>query len=161
MTNVELITTPLTELHDIRQFDCGIAELNSWLKDRALKNQSQFSQTYVCLKNDQVIGYYALAAGSVHRMSLPANQQRNTPDSIPTFLLARLAVDQNFHGQGIGSDLIRDALIRCVAATKQVAAYVLQVHATNDEAIKFYLRNSFVQSPIETSELFFKLPKIR
>ncbi len=45
----------LTASHDLSQFDCGNPALNDWLRQRALKNESRFSRTYVVCDNNQVV----------------------------------------------------------------------------------------------------------
>jgi hypothetical protein len=50
--------TPLTLEHDLAPFDCGLAELNEWLKRRALRNQEAgASRTYVTTEANAVVGY--------------------------------------------------------------------------------------------------------
>lgn len=44
----------------------------------------------------------------------------------------------------LGSDLLRDALLRSLASTQQVAAYGLLVHALDERSMQFYLRWGFV-----------------
>ena len=56
---------PLSTAHRLDTFQCIEAELEYWLKERALKNQlERASRTFVACANDEVVGYYALAAGA-------------------------------------------------------------------------------------------------
>ena len=56
----------LTSEHDISEFDCGVPELDDWLKHRALQNEaSRASRTFVVTAGGRVVGYYALATGAV------------------------------------------------------------------------------------------------
>ena len=65
---------PLTAQLDRTSFDCGAPSLNDWLQKHALKNAaSGASQTFVVCENQEVIGYYALATGSVARQEAPGN----------------------------------------------------------------------------------------
>ena len=48
---------PLTAEHDLSAFDCGEAVLNDWLRQRALRNESRFSRTYVVCEGNRVIAY--------------------------------------------------------------------------------------------------------
>jgi len=83
---VEKISTPerLTANHQISDFDCGTVSLNEWLIHRAWKNeQSGRSRTYVVCCKNQVIGYYALATGSVARAEATNRIKKNMPDPIP------------------------------------------------------------------------------
>ena len=58
---------PLLPSHDLGAFDCGEPALNDWLKQRALKNESRFSRTYVVCEGDRVVAYYCISAGAVER----------------------------------------------------------------------------------------------
>jgi hypothetical protein len=59
--------TPLTAAHDTSVFSCTHESMTTWLQKRALVNAvSGASRCYVvCDDAQRVIGYYALAAGSV------------------------------------------------------------------------------------------------
>jgi hypothetical protein len=57
---------PLADLHDLNDFQSGVASLDEWLKRRARANQlSGGSRTYVLTDGRRVVGYYALAAGGI------------------------------------------------------------------------------------------------
>ena len=45
---------PLTASHDLEDFDCGVPVLNDWLRQRAMKNESRFSRTYVVCDGNKV-----------------------------------------------------------------------------------------------------------
>ena len=115
---------PLDSHQDIQFFDCGKPSHNNWLKKKALKAHrvGGSARTYVvCSPSNHVIGYYALATGSINQEDLLGKVKRNMPDPIPVILIARLAVDQNFKGQGIGSGLLKDAWFRIARAAKEIA----------------------------------------
>jgi hypothetical protein len=53
----------LSEAHDVSTFDCDVADLNDWLKQKALSNEeSGASRTYVVCTAGRVVGYYAWQA---------------------------------------------------------------------------------------------------
>ncbi len=59
---------PLTASHQTIGIDCGTTSLNDWLHQRALENERRGgSRTYVVCNDNQVIGYYAIATGSIAR----------------------------------------------------------------------------------------------
>lgn len=71
----------LTVDHQTTGFDCGIDSLNEWLIRRALKNEyGGGSRTYVVCAGNQVVGYYAIAAGSIAREDASGRIRRNMPD---------------------------------------------------------------------------------
>ena len=109
---------PITADHDSSGFACQHDTLNQWLRRRALANAlSGATRTYVvCAEGRRVVGYYALAAGSITIDSAPARMRRNMPDPLPVIVLGRLAVDPDWSGRGIGSGLLKDAVLRAVQA---------------------------------------------
>ena len=85
----------LTSEHDVSGFDCGVPELDDWLKRRALRNESAHaSRTFVVVAGGRVVGYYALATGAVAQAAATGRVRRNMPEPIPVMVLGRLAVDQ-------------------------------------------------------------------
>ncbi len=134
----------LTVDHQTTGFNCGIDSLNEWLIRRALKNEfAGGSRTYVVCDGNQVVGYYAIAAGSIAREEVPGRIRRNMPDPIPALILGRLAVDHGWQGAGIGQGLLKDALARSINVSEQVGARVLIVHALNEKAEVFYHKHGF------------------
>ena len=153
----ELITAD----HDLSQFTCRHKSLTDWLQKRALSNNEQHgSRTHVVCDGARVVGFHALAAGSVEHATTPKALTRNMPKPIPAIILARLAVDTQYQGHGIGAGLLQDAVFRSVNAAKQVAARVLLCHAIDDAARSFYLKHGFMQSPIEDLTMMLDLRKV-
>ena len=151
----------LTADHDVSQFDCQHPSLTDWLKKRALaNNQQRGSRTHVVCDGIRVVGFHALAAGSVEHDASPKSLTRNMPKPIPAIVLGRLAVDTQFQRQGIGAGLLQDAIFRALSAANQVAARVLLCHAIDNEARTFYLKHGFVQSPVEDLTVMLDLGKV-
>ena len=159
LSEIEKLTTG----HNVSSFDCGKPPLNDWLKRFALTNQqSDSSRTYVIHRADEVVGYYATSAGSVRRDESPqriAKGLANHP--IGVILLARLAVDTNEHGTGLGAKLLRDALLRATAAADTIGARAVLVHAIDDEAARFYRKFGFEPSPIDQRQLMLLMKDLR
>ena len=152
----------LADHHDIADFGSLEASLDAWLKRRARANQvSGASRTYVVCEGKRVIGYYALAPGVVTVESAPGRFRRNMPNPIPVAVLARLAVDHDWHGQGIGRALFRDAARRVAHAADAIGIRGIVVHAISEETKKFYLALGFDASPREPMTLMAPLSDIR
>lgn len=148
----------LNATHHLDNFDCGEEALNSWLKRNALKNQqNQASRTFVVCQNNNVVGFYALAAGSVSHQFVSGGLRRNMPDPIPVVVLGRLAIDLAHQGQQLGAALLKDAVLRASAVSQQVGVKALLAHALNDKAKAFYLNYGFQVSPIDDLILLLKL----
>ncbi|MDR2565802.1 MAG: GNAT family N-acetyltransferase [Bifidobacteriaceae bacterium] len=119
-------------------FSCGDPELDAWLRERALANDARgASRTFVstAARTGELAGYYALAAGSVEPGDMPGR--------VPVVVLARLAVDANYQGIGVGSSLVRDAVRRAVAAGSQIGVRAVLIHARNDRAAALCERLGF------------------
>jgi GNAT superfamily N-acetyltransferase len=113
--------------------------LNDWLRERALKNESRFSRSYVVCDSARVAGYYCLSAGAVQREAAPGKLRRNAPDAVPVSILGRLAVDRGYGGQGLGASLLADALRRIAGAAQSIGIAAVLVQAKDEAARAFYL----------------------
>jgi GNAT superfamily N-acetyltransferase len=149
---------PITTSHDIESFSCGTPVLDEWLKRRALKNEvTGASRTFVVCNDGQVIGYYALATGSVEHCDAPKKIRRNMPNPIPVMVLGRLAVDQKWQHAGLGRSLLKDAVLRSVSVSQHAGIKALLVHALSEDAKTFYVRNGFLESPLDPMTLVLSL----
>ena len=126
----------ITAEHDCSAFTCRHRTLAEWLQKRALANQARGgSRTYVvCSTSGQVVGYYALAPGAIAPQEATGAVRRNMPNPVPVFVLGRLAVDEAWSGMGIGSGLLKDALVRCTRAADIIGGRALLCHAIDDHA---------------------------
>ncbi len=147
---------------DLRAFDSGQPALNHFLQRFALLNQKAgSSQTYVCCRDGVVAGYYSLAVGSVDPASATARIVKGLArHPVPVMLLARLAVDRNHQGSGLGRALLKDALLRTRQAADIAGIRALLVHAKDDAARNWYLGWEFEPSPTEPYHLFLLLKDV-
>ena len=153
---------PIGSHHQIGDFASGIVSLDEWLKRRALANQAtSAARTFVVCEADRVVAYFALASGAVNVAAAPGRFRRNMPDPIPVVVLARLAVDRAYQGQGLGRAMVRDAAKRVVHAADTIGIRGIIVHAISDDAKAFYLALGFEPSPIEPMTLMVTLADMR
>lgn len=155
---MSLAPAPLTASHELAEFSCGEPALDDWLQRRALANQATGARrSYVLAEGRRVIGYYALASGSVAASDAPGKIRRNMPDPLPVMVLGRLAIDRAWQGKGLGADLLRDAVLRTLQAAEIAGIRAMLVHALNDRAAAFYVASGFQPSPIRPLTLFLPL----
>ena len=142
---------PITAEHDTSLFNCRHDTLNQGLLRRAMSNASSgATRTYVvCTESQRVVGYYALAAGSLDVESAPTRLRRNMPNPLPVVVLGRLAVDDAWSGLGVGGGLLKDAVLRSLRAAELIGACALLCHAIDADAKAFYARHGFVESPTQ------------
>jgi GNAT superfamily N-acetyltransferase len=149
--------------HVLEAFDCGREELNRFLQRYAWQNQQAFaSQTYVGLVGNAVIGFYTLVVGQVQYEDSPQRLTKGLArHPVPIMLLARLAVDRRWHGQGVGGSLLKDAIERTLQAADIAGIRAFAVHAKDEEARRFYQRFEFMPSPTDPLHLFVLLKDVR
>jgi GNAT superfamily N-acetyltransferase len=153
---------PLAPHHQIDGFSCGEPPLDDWLRHRASANQvTGASRTYVVCESSIVVAYYALASSAVSTAATPGRFRRNMPDPIPVVVLARLAVAQSHHRQGIGRAMFQDAARRVIHAADAIGIRGLLVHALSDDAAEFYRRLGFDPSPLDPNTLMVTLADLR
>jgi GNAT superfamily N-acetyltransferase len=161
-TRVPSPPEPLSSGHAVDGFECGEGSLDDWLKKRALKNQaSGASRCFVVCSRNTVIGFYGLSAGGIHHEAAPKPMRRNMPDPLPVLLLGRLAIDRNYHNQGLGRALLRDAMLRAVHVASEAGVFAILVHALSEQAKRFYLSRGFVESPLQPMTLMMTLATVR
>jgi len=83
------------------------------------------------------------------------------PDPVPVMLMGRLAVDKSWQGKGVGRGLLKDAMIRTLRASEIAGMRALLVHALDDDAANFYVRNGFLISPLDPLVLMLPLDTVR
>lgn len=153
----------LQRAHVLEGFDCGSEPLNRFLVRYALQNQQAgASQTYLAMADDEVAGYYTLVVGQVeYEGALERLKKGLARHPVPIMLLARLAIARRWQGQGLGSGLLKDAMLRTLQAADIAGIRAFAVHAKDDQAKTFYERFDFVASPSDPFHLFRLLKDIR
>ena len=155
----------LTVTHDCAGFDCGSEPLNHYLKRYALSNNAAGSaRTYVVSEGEnwRVIAYYSLCAASIEKTKAPERIGKGMPSHpIPVILLARLAVDQERQGKGLGAGLLKDAMRRCLNAADSIGIRAVLVHAKDSKAAEFYAHFGFAPSPTDALHLMLLIKDIK
>jgi len=151
--------SPLSDEHRLDDFQCTSPELTKWLINRARKNHREGASRcfVVCDEQQNVIGYYALAAGAVSHELAPGSVKRNMPDPIPVAVLGRLAVHTDWAGKGIGQGLLKDAVQRTLQTAQQMGIRVLLCHAIDEQAKAFYVKHGFIESPVDPMTVMLSL----
>jgi GNAT superfamily N-acetyltransferase len=153
----------LDRSHIVEAFDCGYEDLNRYISRFALNNQSAGSaQTYVAIADEKVVGYYSLAVGAAAHSQAPTRMVKGLArHPVPVMLLARLAVDNEVKGRGLGAALLQDALARTLQAADIAGIRAVIVHAKDDDARRFYEHFDFDPSPTDSYHLYLLIKELR
>ena len=147
---------PLGPRHERAAFSSGVAPLDRYLHAQAGQDaRKHIAAPFVLVLPDgTVAGYYTLSATAIPLPELPPDIARKLPryPLIPATLLGRLAVDRRYRGAGYGRFLLADALFRSV--NNEIASFAIVVEAKDDNARRFYLRESFLPFPDRPMKLF-------
>ena len=128
---------PLSDDGDFSEFCTGEEQLDYWLKRRALKNEvTGASRTYVVCDQKRIVAYYAIVTGSATQIESLGKIKRNMPDPIPVIILGSLAIE-DWQVKGLGSGLLKDALLRASEIAQQVGVRALVVQAMSESAKQF------------------------
>jgi GNAT superfamily N-acetyltransferase len=149
--------------HVLDDFDCGKASLNDWLVRHARQAQSSGSaKTYVVAEDRYIVGYFSLTVGQIDTLEAPDRVRKGMGGyPVPGIILARLAVDQRIHGQGVGVGLLQEAIQRTVFISEQAGVRAILTHPIDQEAARFYQRFGFEVSPAREQQLLLLLKDAR
>ena len=154
---------PLAAQHRLDGFDCGKPALTDWLLRQSRQAQGSGSaKTFVVAVDDHVVGYFSLTVGQIDTLEAPERIRKGMGQyPVPVVILARLAVSQQAHGQGIGTGLLRDAIRRTMLIAEQAGIRAMLTHPIDEDAARFYTRFGFIASPLREQQLLLLLKDAR
>jgi GNAT superfamily N-acetyltransferase len=136
----------LQEGDDRSQLHSGDPDLGRFFHKFAGQNQFKhhLGVTYVAIDGERIGGFATVAPGHVEIEKLPASARKKLPRyPLPVLRLARLAVDQAMHGQGLGRQLLGFVLQLALRMARDFGCVGVVVDARPD-AVDFYQQYGFV-----------------
>jgi hypothetical protein len=114
--------------------------------------------------SDRVVAYYAWCMAQLAISEAPDRMRKGAgryPQ--PVALLARLGVDVEHEGRGLGAGLLSHVIARVAALSVEIGCRGLLVHAESQTARDFYLHlvPDLEQSPTDDLHLVLMLKDIR
>ena len=136
---------PIGRHHDRKSFDCGVDDLNAYLRRYARQNhESGGAKTFVAVysaEGARVLGFYTISPGAIAFADVPESLTRRLGRyEVPVFRLGRLAVDRSVQGRGLGGDLLLAAGARALAVAAEVGGVALAIDAQDRNAARWYQR---------------------
>ncbi|MCW6512997.1 GNAT family N-acetyltransferase [Lichenifustis flavocetrariae] len=143
MNAVEWTELPIDRSHDRGAFDCGEADLNTYLLRYARQNhESGGAKCFVAVPAatpTRILGFYTLSPASLLYARTPAILRKGLGRyDVPVFRLGRLAIDKNVQGRGLGGALLLRAADRCMRVAEEVGGVGMLIDAKNDRAAAWY-----------------------
>ena len=146
----------LTPAHDRSRFRSGNVDLDRFFTRYAGQNQFRhhIGTTYVAIDPAGAIaGFATVSASELSPDAMPTTKRKHLPKyRLPVLRLARLAVDERYQGQGVGSLLLRAVLALAARMAEDVGCVGVVVDAKPD-AVAFYEKLGFVRFDIVAGEL--------
>lgn len=155
---------PLDRSHNRGAFDCGVPELNAFIRTTARQHvQKGISRTFVLTDDSpDILGFFTLTLCEAVAEMVPTAYARKYPShGLPAVRLARLAVSRKQQGKRYGELLLAEAVHRTALIAEQAGVIGLFVDAKNDAARRFYERYGFLAIPDHPLQLFLPIETIR
>jgi predicted GNAT family N-acyltransferase len=150
--------------HHRAAFSCGVEALDTYLRKQAAQDvKKRVALAFVLTPDGETVaGYYTLSQYAVELGAIPDQIAAKLPKYpfVPATLIGRLAVSNEFRGQGLGKLLLMDALNRCLGGSKQVASAAVIVDAKDDRTAAFYKKYGFIELPKIPNRLFLPMATI-
>ena len=153
--------------HDLTQFRCSSTEQTEWLRRHARQAANTgTTRVFVVTPHNStiVVAYYAWCMAQIDVKDAPERLLKGAgryPQ--PVALLARLGVDIEHEGRGLGYGLLQDVVWRLVAISDAIGCRGLIVHAESTDVRGFYrhLVPEFEDSPTDNLHLVLLMKDIR
>jgi len=160
---------PLASHHARDGFASGASGLDDWIKTKASQWQRKdLARVYVATdagaggESTRACGYYSLSNHYVEYEALTREGARGVSRMhVPAVLLGRLAVDRCSKGDGLGSQLLFDAMKRAVRVADGTGIRVFEVRALDERARAFYLHHGLELLEDDPDHLFVSMDALR
>lgn len=157
---------PLDAAVDTAAFRCGQPSLDAYVRRYAAQDvRRDLTRVFVAAPEDDLrclAGFFTLSAGSVNCSDLPPSLAHRLPRyPVPVALIGRLAVGENFQGQGLGSILLADACKKVTQASTALAMAGIVVDAKDERAASFYRHFGFLPLPGQPERLLLSAKAFR
>ncbi len=151
----------LNRSHNRDGFDCGVIELNEFLKNLARQNLKKgLSRTFVLVDDkipEEILGFYTISIFEISAQRLPLKFFKKYKGQLPAVKLARLGVSKVRQKQSLGKYMIINAMKRAIIISENVGIIGLFVDAKDESAKGYYLKFGFLPLPEHEQELFLPL----
>lgn len=137
-------------------FRSGQVDLDRFFLRFAGQNQFRhhLGTTYVAVdEHDLIVGFATVSASQIEVQDLPVAKAKRLPQyPLPVLRLARLATHEDFHGSGVGAELLRAVFVLAHQMARDYGCVGVLVDA-KEEAVDDYKRFGFFELDALRGEL--------
>ncbi len=155
MAELNLQFRPLQSDDNRADFCCGNIELDRFFQRYAGQNQFRhhIGTSYVLSADTGIAGFVTVSAGEITAENLSKAVKHHLPDyPLPVLRIARLAVDKNYQGLGLGKTLLRYSFELALEMKARYGCVGVVVDAKT-ESVAFYQKLGFVSLSVLAGEL--------
>ncbi|MGA8644193.1 GNAT family N-acetyltransferase [Candidatus Binatus sp.] len=137
----------LREKDNRSSFQSGDDQLDLFFHRYAGQNQFRhhIGTTYIAVEREIILGFATVTVGHVEIENISRGLRKKLPDyPLPILRLARLAVDRNAQGKGVGEHLMRTVFSVAIELRDKVGCVGVVVDA-KPAAENYYSRYGFVE----------------
>lgn len=137
----------LTATDDRSSFQSGDEQLDLFFRRYAGQNQFRhhIGTTYVALEGSTILGFATVTVGHLEIEDIPSRLRKKLPEyPLPILRLARLAIDRNAQGSGVGERLMRTVFSVAIELREKLGCVGVVVDA-KPGAENYYARYGFVE----------------
>ena len=161
----------LTIQHDLSKFNCGVEDLNNFLKYDALNQQSMnLNLTHLVMCDDEIIAYVSLLTDTI-KLKMVENQSLKNEikdelnigenNEIPAIKIGRLAIDKKYSKKGLGSHILRNVLLSILNLSKTKVGLRFVTVDAYATALDFYVKKNNFSSRSSDAKILKKIDKIK
>lgn len=137
----------LSKIYDLSKFDCGDKDLNDFIKnDTSLYQEKKLATTILFFYEENLIGFLSVAADSL-RLNLDEKESYNLHqkklEDVPAIKLARLAVDNNYQKQNVGTNILKWCIGYTLECSDMIAIRFITIDAYPNK-VNFYQKFNFI-----------------
>lgn len=141
----------LSEIYDLKKFDCGDEDINEFLKEDALLYQKEkIATTTLFIYEDNILGFCSLASDAV-------KLERKTEDEkirqelgrgyaeYPALKLARFGRDKQFRKMGVGGFILNYVVGKSISLNDDIAVRFVTLDSYTNK-VEYYKNHGFVEN---------------
>lgn len=157
----------LADHHDLNQFRCRSPEQTEWLRRFARQSAATgTTRVFVVTEHEsrRVVAYYAWCMAQLNSEATPSRVRKGAgryPQ--PVALLARLGVELDHEGEGLGAGMLQDVFARLSELSDDIGCRGLLIHTESIDARNFYIHlvPEFETSPTDELHLMVLMKDMR